>query len=59
MVQKFVYLPQQQAQFEQLEAEVDRLWREMMALKQQQTLNAETGRLVSPPKSLVFSQAQG
>jgi hypothetical protein len=56
MVQKFIYPPSQQAKFEQLEAEVDRLLREMVVLKQQRTLNVETGRLALTSKSLVFSQ---
>ena len=44
-MQKVIYSSRQQAQFEQLQSEIDNLLHEMMTLKQQRFSSAETERL--------------
>ena len=66
-MQKVIYPSRQQAQFEQLQSEIDNLLHEMMMLKQQRCSNLETERLDLPrldlstldltSNSLVFAQA--
>ncbi|MBD3880468.1 hypothetical protein IFO70_01725 [Phormidium tenue FACHB-886] len=59
MVQKFVYPPEQQAQFEQLQAEIDELLCNLLALKQQSSLKQEAALKSSalPPETLVLSES--
>ena len=66
-MQKVIYSSRQQAQFEQLQSEIDNLLHEMMTLKQQRFSSAETERLNLTrldlsaldltSNSLVFAQA--
>jgi hypothetical protein len=70
IMQTFVYPPEQQAQFEQLQAEIDRLLFDLLMLKQQQRLKPgavlnspalsspalSSSTLNMPSETLAFSQ---